>query len=162
MLAGCAAPPVDLAPASADAVTTEVSLEAAEGHFFVATNLPAQDAPCDDVGTVLAPVPAPGAWVEWELQAGAVLAKLELSEEAPPFNEIGYRVCAFVDGALVAEASGLAALRLDVPVAGALALRVFVGPEAVTPSGGAGVNEGAQVRWTLAGVLDVSGPAASA
>lgn len=162
MVAGCAGSAVDVAPASTGAAPAEVALEDAGGQFIVATNLPAQGAPCDGVGMVLAPAPAAGAWVEWALPSGASVATLELSEDAPPFNEIGYRVCAFADGKLVAGAAGLAPLRLDVPLDGASALGVFLGPEAAATSGGAAVNEGAQVRWTLAGVVGLSGPAASA
>lgn len=135
----------------------DVDLAPASGSFLLATSAPT-DAPCKDVGTAFGPEPPPGTWVAWALPEGALRVRGQLTEDAAPNMEISWRVCAFADGTLLGEASGLAPLTFDLLPEGATSIDVFVGPEGGTTL----ANAGAQVGWALSGTAEVSAPADAA
>lgn len=159
LVAGCATPAAQVAPAAVDArASSWTDLPVASGEFLVATHAPLPAPPCPGVGSVLAPEPGPGAWVEWSLPSRARAVQGELTEEAMAGMEIGYRLCVFQGEQVVLETDGSAPLSFEVALDADSPLRVLVAPH----SGPTTLNAGARLAWTLSGSAAVIAPEAAA
>lgn len=149
--------PASEEPEEEESPRQELALGEHDGAWLVASHAPWAGASCERAGTVVADGGAgEGAWVSYELPEGALALRVELVERAAPLGGLGYRLCVFADGALVASDAAMGSIELLVESGGVSRLDVLVTPDAFP---GPLVNLEAKVEWTLEGwaVVPVSG-----